>query len=262
MMWGWDPQWPKQWEPNLGCSVVPKGRTPNSLCIGIPNGQSNGSQTWGALWFRRAGPQTHVGLGTPMAKGVDPKVMWGWDPQWPKQWDPNLGCSVVPKGRTPNSCGVGIPNGQSDGTPTWGVPRSIMARSQTWGVLGSPLTPWMDPHCIGICNVGVHLGSPMAKAMGPQLGVLCGSEGPDPKMMWGWDPQWPKQWDPHLGCSVVPKGRTPNSYRVRIPIDQRGGPQIHCALGSPMAKAMGPQFGVSRGPSWPDPKLGVCWDPH
>ena len=197
-----------------------------------------------------------------MAKGVDPKVMWGWDPQWPKQWDPNLGCSVVPKGRTPNSCGVGIPNGQSDGTPTWGVPRSIMARSQTWGVLGSPLTPWMDPHCIGICNVGVHLGSPMAKAMGAKLGVLCGSEGPDPKLMWGWEPQWPKGWTPK-SCGVgIPNGQSNGTPTWGALWFLRAAPQTHVGLGSPMAKAMGPQLGVSRGPSWPDPKLGVCWDPH
>ena len=150
----WGPQWPKQWDPNLGCSVVLMGRTPNSCRVGNPK-----------------------------TKGVDPKFTVHWDPQWPKQWDPNLGCSVVSKGRTPNSCGVGNPNGQSNGTPTWGVPGSIMARSQTWGVLGSPLTPWMDPHCIGIRSVWVHLGSPMAKAMGPQLGVLGGSYGPDPKLM-------------------------------------------------------------------------------
>ena len=198
MMWGWEPQRPKGW-------------TPNSLCIGIPNGQSNGSQSWGALWFRRARPQNHIGLGSPMAKamgthlgvlcgpeGPDPKLMCGWDPHRPKGW-------------SPNSRGVGVPNGQSNGSPTWGA-------------------LWF-------------------------LRV-------DPKLMWGWDPQWPKQWEANLGCSVVPKGRAPKSCGVGNPKDQRGGPQILCALGSPMAKAMGPQLGVSRGPSWPDPKLGVCWDPH
>ena len=88
LMWGWEPQWPKGW-------------TPKSCGVGIPNGQSDGSQAWGALWFVRAAPQTHVGLGTPMAKGVGPKMMWGWDPQWPKQWEPNLGCCVVLKGSDP-----------------------------------------------------------------------------------------------------------------------------------------------------------------
>ena len=87
----------------------------------------------------------------------------------------------------------------------------------------------------------------MAKAMGAQLGVLCASKGPDPKLMWGWDPHRPKQWDPNLGCSVVPKGRTPNSCGVGNPKDQRGGSQTHVGLGSPMAKAMGPQHGVLCG---------------
>ena len=181
-----------------------------------------------------------------------------------------------------------------------------MARSQTWGVLGSPLTPWMDPHCIGICNVGVHLGSPMAKAMGPQLGVLCGSERPDPKIMLGGEPQRPKGWTPNSACIGIPNGQSngtptwgapwflrsdpkmmwgwepqrpkgwiPKSQGAGVPNGQsngsqswgalwflRAGPQTHVGLGSPMAKAMGAKLGVSRGPSWPDPKLGVCWDPH
>ena len=96
LMWGWDPQRPKGW-------------TPVSLCIGVPNGQSNGTPTWGALWFRKAGPQNHVGWGTPTTKGVDSKLSVHWDPQWPKQWDPKLGCSVVPKIRPQNDVGLGTP---------------------------------------------------------------------------------------------------------------------------------------------------------
>lgn len=102
----WDPpQWPNQWIPNLWCSVIPNGQIPNSWSVrihtalpsvmakrmdpksqhvGILNGQTNGSQTCGALWFLRARSQTQSVLGSPVTKWVDPKVTECWDPQWAK----------------------------------------------------------------------------------------------------------------------------------------------------------------------------------
>ena len=107
-MWGciWGPQWPKRWDPNLGCSVVPKGRTPNSCGVGIPNDPTDGSRTRGAL-------------GSPMAKLMDPKAAVHWDPQCPHRWIPNPWC--------------------------FGVPYVPLDGSQTRGALGSPVVKPMDP---------------------------------------------------------------------------------------------------------------------
>ena len=89
----WDPQWPNPW-------------IPNPWCIGIPNGQTNGSQTRGVL-------------GSPMTPQMDPKPVVHWDPQCPNCWIPNLRC-------------IGIPIDPTD-------------ESRTHGASGSPMAKPMDP---------------------------------------------------------------------------------------------------------------------